>query len=300
MVERINILLKSLVRSKKCINGNEFSICSMKATSLIDKIGVENVDKVVKLKVAGVVNDVDLMFISKMENLEDLDMSGCIFGDNISVSRKTVKSASEFLRGKTSLKRLVMPGFLSYIPMNALEGCVNLKSAVLSEKIERISSFAFSGTGIEEIVIPKSVKVIDIDAFSNCANLKRVIVEDSNEYISWKGTQFVNCPAFEELYIGRNSHYDFAPIVEENIRVLYLGKGVSSYNVCAKGIESIVLLMETPPSVNATLHNGCSIFVGKKGFKFFWTHPQWGKLTVKVMDSGLEAKCKDIMDSLHR
>lgn len=297
MVERISILLKSLVKSKKCMNGNEFSICSARATSLIDKIGLENVDKVVKLKVTGVVNDMDLMFISKMENLEELDMSGCIFGDNIRVSKKTVKSASEFLRGKARLKKLFTPGFLSYIPMNALEGCVNLKTVVLSDKIERISSFAFSGTGIEELVIPKSVEIIESEAFYNCRNLRRVIVEDSNEYISWKGQQFVDCPVFEELYIGRNSHYDFAPIVEENIKVLYLGKEVSSYNVCAKGIESMVFLMDTPPAVNATLHSGCRLFVGKKGFKFFWVHQQWGRFPINEIDSELEAKCRSILTS---
>lgn len=274
----------SLIGKRTSVNNGECVIFSMKGGTLTDKIDIESVTEITRLVIVGMVNMTDLMFISKLDNLEILDMGKCRLENKNYESPKLLDIISGLLKRKKNLKELVTPGFLSSIPSYLFKDCSNIRTVIISPNVKSINSFAFDNCQIEEIVIPKSIKKIESEAFCNCHNLKKVIVEDSVEYISWNGKQFKNCHNIEEFYVGRNSHYESAPIVETDIKILYLGKLIKSYNVCAINIESIVLMMKNPPIVNATLHNGCKLYVEKNFYKYFWVNPMWGKMELEALD----------------
>lgn len=284
-VNVLRLLSRLYVIGKKTrINNGECVVYSFKGGTLTKRIDIECVAGIRKLVIVGMVNVTDLMFISKLENLEILDMGKCRLEKRNYDSPKLPDIISGLLKKKKKLKEFVTPGFMSVIPSFLFRDCESMRTAVISPNVKSIHSFAFANSGIEEIVIPKSIQKIESEAFCNCHNLKKVVVEDSNEYISWKGKQFMNCPNIEEFYVGRNSRYETAPIVEANIKTLYLGKQIKSFNVCARKIESIVFRMKNPPAVNATLHKECKLYVEKDCYKHFWVNPVFGKQEINVLD----------------
>lgn len=287
-IMRVNILglldKLSVIGKKTRINNEECVVYSFKGGTLTDRIDIECAEEIRELVIVGTVNLTDLMFISKLKNLEILDMEHSTLDVMNYDSLKLKNAIAGLLKDKKKLKEFVTPGFMSEIPAYMFRDCENLRTAVISPNVKDIDSFAFANSGIEEIVIPKSIQKIESEAFCDCHNLKKVIVEDSHEYISWKGKQFINCPNIEEFYVGRNSRYESAPIVETDIKTLYLGKQIKSYNVCAKKIESIVFRMKNPPTVNATLHKGCKLYVEKDYYKYFWVNPVFGKQEIHVIE----------------
>lgn len=286
MKEAISNLMNrlSVIGKKTKVKNGECVVYSLKGGTLTDQINIECLNSISILIIKGMVNVTDLMFISKMKNLEFLDMGKCRLENKNYGPLELMNIISELVKGKKNLKEFVFPEFFSCIPSHLFEGCENLKRIIISPKVNSINSYAFTNCGIEEIVIPYSVKKIEIEAFSNCRNLKKVIVEDSDKYITWKGAQFKGCPNIEDFYLGRNSRHETDLIVEANIKTLYLGKFIKNLNVCAQNIESIVCMAQNPPNVNTTLNKECKLYVNKNIYKYYWIHPVWGKMKIGILE----------------
>lgn len=274
----------SVIGKKTKVKNEECVVYSLKGGTLTDKISIEYINSISILIIKGMVNVTDLMFIAKMKNLETLDMGKCRLENNNYGSLELLDIISGLVKGKKNLKEFVFPEFFPCIPSHLFDGCESLKKIIISKKVDSINSYAFTNCGIEEIVIPYSVKKIEVEAFSNCRNLKKIVVEDSDKYIAWKGKQFKDCPDIEVFYVGRNSHHETAPIVEANIKTLYLGKFIKNLNVCAQNIESIVCMAQNPPNVNTTLNKECKLYVNKNIYKYYWIHPVWGKMKIGILE----------------
>lgn len=91
-----------------------------------------------------------------------------------------------------------VPYGVKSIEDHAFDGCVNLKSAVLSETVERIGCNAFREcTALTRVTIPNGVKVIEGNAFELCTSLESVKIPGSVETI--EGGAFRICTSLRSI-----------------------------------------------------------------------------------------------------
>ena len=71
---------------------------------------------------------------------------------------------------------------MSFIGVDAFEGCTGLKSIFIPEGVEEIDFTAFANcTALEKVVLPRSLKNLKKTAFKGCFALKEIIVPAANE-----------------------------------------------------------------------------------------------------------------------
>ncbi len=88
------------------------------------------------------------------------------------------------------------------IDNRAFEGCKNITSVSLGNKVTEIGDYAFSGcTGIKEIKITNLVTSIGNYSFNGCDLLKKVVFVDCPATIGTNA--FENCSALAELNLGK-------------------------------------------------------------------------------------------------
>jgi len=164
--------------------------------TLIDLIGVSNIEKVKELTLSGDLNGTDILAIRKMINLETLDISesnivegGASYYESYTTSLN--KIGDYFFKEKANLSTILLPKTVTSIGNYTFEGCVSLKS----------------------ISIPNNIITIDNNAFSGCIGLTVVKFEDGDTTLSLdvenslsNNNIFKNCP-IETLYLGRNISY---------------------------------------------------------------------------------------------
>lgn len=283
--------------------------------SLLDAVGMENVDNIYNLKISGEVNGTDILAIRKMLNLRILDLEdanivdgGLSYYENYTTSANVI--GAYFFHDKANLSKVVLP-----------------------KTITAIGSYAFLGmTNLAYISIPQSVTEVGSNVFYGCNNLEIVILEDGDYTMRFDDEiVFYNCP-IRYLHLGRNtriSYYsqtlsfkglkslrtvtvgnDVTEIGSDAFRNCYgltevsIGEKVSKIGSDAfagcSSIVSVTSLNTTPPEItsttfdeiteeNATLHvpEGCKAI--------YWLHPYWEKfLDIKadVID-GIESVVND-------
>ena len=124
------------------------------AGTLIDQIGIDNVEKIVCLKVSGDINGTDILTIRKMSSLMSLDMTdanivngGQSYYEDFITSKDAI--GDYFFKDKTRLFNIRLPNSIIEIKGSAFEGC----------------------SGLEFINIPHNVKLIYGSAFRGCDDL---------------------------------------------------------------------------------------------------------------------------------
>ena len=177
-------------------------------SDLLDKVGKNNSNSVVSLKVKGSINSYDIMVIrNKMDNLHYLDLSDANVVEN-SYEYYTGCSTYNNVFGRNAfrdLSKLItvsLPNSVKTIESGALYNCTKLKSIVLPEKLEfiehgdwdngafencssltdvkfkacnKIGSRAFSScNALNHITLPSDLKTIGQYAFARCNNLHSV------------------------------------------------------------------------------------------------------------------------------
>ena len=155
-------------------------------SGVLNVIGLNEVERVVKLKVKGVINSYDItVFRDKMPLLSQLDLSEATVIASSKPFYETYKTGKNSLGGKAfnGLAKLVevkLPKDLEILGVNAFDGCKNLISVDGSTTGElNVGAYAFKGCAkFKEFVSPEKMSEIGIEAFANCNKLESLVLQN--------------------------------------------------------------------------------------------------------------------------
>ena len=133
-----------------------------------------------KVRVTGIVDRSDFYYLSKLTNMEILDV------ENVKIL------ATYDFEGNVKYEEDVFPE-------NAFMGCKSIKQIKMPNDIKGVGSWAFAESSIEEIYIPKSVKEIGYQAFFYCKQLVKVIID--GEITTTPRSLFSQCSALKEVVL---------------------------------------------------------------------------------------------------
>lgn len=185
------------------------TVAQPSTSDLLNKVGKNNSNSVVSLKVKGSINSYDIMVIrNKMDNLHYLDLSDANVVENsyeyyTGCSTKNDTIGRNAFRDLSKLITVSLPNSVKVIEYGALYNCTKLKSVVLPEKLLSIQGdwnwddgvFAYcssltdvkfkacnyigghafySCNALNHITLPSDLKAIDQYAFASCNNLHSV------------------------------------------------------------------------------------------------------------------------------
>ncbi len=107
------------------------------------------------------------------------------------------------LRGKTTVKSVVIPDCIEEIPDSMFYECTSLVSVSIPDTVKSIGQHAFAGcTSLTEIKLPASLLKIDQYAFSRCTSLKKINIPESVTEIGYYA--FSSCDSIEGVYIPKS------------------------------------------------------------------------------------------------
>lgn len=183
------------------------TVAQPSTSDLLNKVGKNNSNSVVSLKVKGSINSYDIMVIrNKMDNLHYLDLSDANVVKNsyeyyTGCSTRNDTIGRNAFRDLSKLITVSLPNSVKVIQPGALCNCTKLKSVVLPEKLQSIQggwndgAFAncisltdvkfkacenignhvfYSCNALNHITLPSDLKTIDEYAFAYCHNLHSV------------------------------------------------------------------------------------------------------------------------------
>ena len=159
------------------------------------------------LKITGVLNDVDFLFIYRMmPNLKDLDISEVnitalptqAFYNSKNVKNlilpNTLATIGEEMFYQSKLKTVVIPANVTTIGGSAFKNCSSLATVTFEQgsQLKTIAGGYFSGgssyygafsncTALTSIEIPASVETIEATAFKGCSSLATVTFEKGSQ-----------------------------------------------------------------------------------------------------------------------
>ena len=183
------------------------------------------------LKITGVLNDVDFLFIYRMmPNLKDLDISEVnitalptqAFYNSKNVKNlilpNTLATIGEEMFYQSKLKTVVIPANVTTIGGSAFKNCSSLATVTFEQgsQLKTIAGGYFSGgssyygafsncTALTSIEIPASVETIEATAFTFCSSLATVTFEKGSQLKTiaggyYSGT-FYGCTALTSIEI---------------------------------------------------------------------------------------------------
>ncbi len=168
------------------------------------------------LKITGVLNDVDFLFIYRMmPNLKDLDISEVnitalptqAFYNSKNVKNlilpNTLATIGEEMFYQSKLKTVVIPANVTTIGGSAFKNCSSLATVTFEQgsQLKTIAGGYFSGgssyygafsncTALTSIEIPASVETIEATAFKGCSKLATVTFEEGSQLKTIAGGYF--------------------------------------------------------------------------------------------------------------
>lgn len=250
--------------------------------TLIDKIGIDNLNNVECLKVRGNINGTDILTIRKMKNLKLLDLSeahiidgGMSYYENYNSSKNII--GGHFYDGLKSLLRIKLPLDIEVIKHDAFSGC---ESCMV-------------------IYVPKTVKQYPTSLTVPLYNLRSIQIEDLSAWCnivpsfkkSWEGNIFhlvLNDREITDLVIPDNipkiNLYAFKCCAW--IKSLTLPSTVTSIGERAfyrcKDITSVTSFNPTPPEISKEIfddevYENSTLYVPKGSKTLYWLHPYWEK-----------------------
>ena len=158
-----------------------------------------DISAVKSLKITGVLNDVDFIFIQGMEALRNLD-----------ISEVEITTLPAWAFESTKIESFILPNMLTEIGEGMFYHSSYLKSIVIYHNVKRIDNRAFMGcTSLTSIEIPASVESIDYSAFNGCKKLATVTFEEGSQvktiggriYTAYPNGAFANCTSLTSIEI---------------------------------------------------------------------------------------------------
>lgn len=206
------------------------------SSGLHEKIGENNLNNVMNLKVKGSINSYDLMIMrNKMHNLQHLDLTdanivannfeyytGYRTEDNVLgsyafshinnlLSIKLPKSINRIdgyaFYECNNLKKVEIQTGVKSIGSYAFASCYYLQDVKLAEGIESIGAYAFNGChSIHHVKLPEGLKTIEQGAFLDCQALEAVELPSTLEQIGYSGGYgrygvFQNCNKLSSIQL---------------------------------------------------------------------------------------------------
>ena len=172
------------------------------------------------LKITGVLNDVDFLFIYRMmPNLKNLDIAEVnitalpiqAFYKSTNVENlilpNTLITIGEEMFYQSKLKTVVIPANATTIGNSAFEQCASLISIDIPANVETIGTAVFKDcSSLTSIEIPASVETIKASAFKGCSSLATVTFENGSQLKTIEGGYpssgtFADCTALTSIEI---------------------------------------------------------------------------------------------------
>ncbi|MBR4898197.1 MAG: leucine-rich repeat domain-containing protein [Prevotella sp.] len=148
------------------------------------KIGEENLENVMTLKVTGSINGFDLMVIrNKMLNLHHLDLSDASilavdykYYEDYKVTENNTTGKYAFA-GINRLVSVKLPKTLKKVNQRAFMNCNGLKNVEFQEGLEQVLDSAFLGcTKLRSVALKQGLQSIHYSAFRECSSLDTVSI----------------------------------------------------------------------------------------------------------------------------
>lgn len=162
--------------------------------SILESYDKENI---VKMKISGVLNDVDFIDIrDEMSALRYLDISDV----------KIDALPKYCFANSTNVRTIILPKTLTTIPTSCFKGSNISGEVVIPASCEEIGAYAFSDCYSLESVVFESgsrLKIIDRYVFDTCIALKSIIIPASCEEIGISA--FANCKSLSDVRIESGS-----------------------------------------------------------------------------------------------
>lgn len=159
-------------------------------------LGSYDKENIVKMKISGVLNDVDFIDIcNEMSALRYLDIS------DVKIDALPRYCFEE----SKNVTTIILPKTLTTIPTGCFRRSNISGEVVIPTSCETIGEYAFWGTSLKSIIIPASCEEIGISAFSYCRSLERVVFESGSRLKIINGDEyngaFAYCTALKSITI---------------------------------------------------------------------------------------------------
>ena len=187
------------------INYGELKVVTVNsAGNLFNEVGLQDIEKIERLKIKGDLNGTDIMTINRMSGLKMLDISesnivegGITYRDNLKTEDDVIGS---YFFNDLQLDIVILPASAKKIGRSAFYNKSSLRVVEIGGATETIGSWAFSGcSGLSSIVIPNSVTSIGDNVFYYCSALIRIDIPNSVEKIG--NYAFEGCTSLSEISI---------------------------------------------------------------------------------------------------
>lgn len=175
---------------------------------------LEPYTKITKLKISGVLNDVDFLYIHRLSSLRYLDISDVDILVLPNASFKNSTNVTTIILPKTLLfipkecfyessisGELVIPASCQYIEQDAFYNCTSLEhvSFESGSRLQSIEQCAFEYCNLESITIPASCETMGSNVFCS-ESLKNVSFESGSQLKELDAT-FRECNALKSIVI---------------------------------------------------------------------------------------------------
>lgn len=287
-------------------------------SGLLEALGEENMQNVVRLTLNGTINGYDIMILrNKMPNLQYLDLTNVDIVANPyqyyqGAHTEDNRLGTNFFLGLVNLLSVKLPKSITYIDKYAFRGCSNLQEVVINEGVVGIDEYAFlSCSQLQKVHIPSSVKTIGHGAFSLCKWLGSVtfeegILEIGNSAFSGDGIlqsislpstverigsmAFEGCSSLKEFVIPTNlkriesgTFQNCRSLKEVHIppMIEYIGGGAFYGD---DDIRDVYVYLANPKDIVISQNTfSCwktaTLHVPTFGFSEYYLHTQWGQFS---------------------
>lgn len=215
----------------------------------------------ISLTITGAINVTDLLTISQMESLTELDMSGVVIEsmnaeDPVFMSRRSFEANTipDYMFFTTGLTKVVLPSTLTAIGESAFAAS-RLKEVTLPSGLKTIGAWAFlSCKALTAVQMPASVTAMGKGVFKNCTALKEMNLAGT-ALTALPDEAFMGCAALAAFTFPAGletiGEYCFTSTA---LAEVVMGPKVTS--IGAYSLSSIPTLKTADLGTTATLGNG--------------------------------------------
>lgn len=253
--------------------------------TLIEQIGIDNIDNVTELTIFGDLNGTDIFFIQKLDNLIFLDLRKANIVDGGNTADDNFKSSKDeigvlfFLNKK--LESLYLPQSLKIINKQAYIECKNLKTLYIPSSVKEMWPY-----------LPKTLESLIIDDEEAFCKIKRNYYSATMSALPTPSYRlYKNGSEIQDLKVpdGISEIYDISFCGCSGICSLTLPQSITkigdnAFHGC-RNIKKVYSQNSTPPVIGGTFNKpafddvqgNATLYVPKGCKQIYWLHPYWGK-----------------------